>query len=365
MTATAQQPAIASEQARIERALEENLRSVTMPEGSRLEDAVKAILEGSNAKVTFARDSMRYLPDGLNTTVAGTIRSVPRREALRRVLAQLGLRFTIRDADIFVQPSPLLERMARRLSWQELRSLNTLARESFGTPTVDAIRLSFDTADEPLPAARFAAALLDATGRDGIEQLDEAAAKLGWVWRLNDDAILLTSREVQYRRNLDLTEITIAYNRESISKIIADLAQRAGVPLRIEPGVYAALPPNVSQSFSITVTGGSVRAALDQISGHTGLAFSIDNDGMLVSAGAALRPAGSPPPPASADPGEVIGVLVLPMPDGQQLRTLVRRSDISPQAAKRLEQLKADAIKALEAELLKANIRMDMTTAGE
>lgn len=342
----------------VEQALERRV-DVIIPPDTRLEDALKLTLGGTGVKVSIATTTLGYLPDGLNTVVSGKLKGVKLRDALSAVVNPLGLTWQPREKDVLVVPLPVVERMARRLSWRETQTMGLLARNLWDSPTVQQIRCKYDTADEQLPASRFGAAIAGATGPNAIEQLEDACNRLGWVWRVSDDALLLTSKSVQYQRNLDLTPITIRADNQDIATIVSDLARQAGVPLKSEPGVYALLSESARKRFSISAVHSSVQTVLDRISGVSGLKFTVTNDGLLVSPGptlgrngSAVAPGAVVTPAVQSGMPDILGKIIVPFPDGRFFEIFVRKSDLSPKAAEQLMNMRQQAIQNLESQLL-------------
>ena len=100
------------------------------------------------------------------------------------------------------------------------------------------------------------------------------------------DIIVLSGRTLTERKLG--RRIDVEFKNVPVPQVLQVLAESARVELRFEPGCLALLDQGVREKVSLTVKGGTVRSALEAVSGLTGLEFTPVAEGVRVSAGPVL-----------------------------------------------------------------------------
>lgn len=290
--------------------------------------------------------TLQRLPYGRQSRLNVKLKNVTLREGLSQLLARQGLTWRIDEGTVRVLPTEALARMGRRATYQELRLLGVLYAETL--QSVDdagpaamqiARRLAGREADAnavgPLRLVPPAGAedLLDSLKviaarrlpASGAEWLDALTATRDWTWYPWGEEIRLLPKRRQMQRQLQ-TQVSVDYREADLSAALLDLAGRARVPLRMRPGVLDALPAEARENFSLLVSEASVAQVLEIISGHTGLAFTVTDEGLLVDASEAME--------ADAERGrrrqraEFFLMLPIQLPDGSEADMFLRSADL-------------------------------------
>jgi hypothetical protein len=124
--------------------------------------------------------------------------------------------------------------------------------------------------------------------------------------------------------------IDIAFKSLPIQTILHNLAQRAALDIRFEPGCIGLVDANLRENCSLVMYSGTIKSALEALSGMTGLEYSYSPQGLLIRAGENLiAMAGSPRSAASngtANPLMCIITMEVPNADYES-RILIREND--------------------------------------
>lgn len=313
--------------------------------------------------------TLQRLPYGRQSRLNVKLKNVTLREGLSQLLARQGLTWRIEDGTVHVLPTEGLARMGRRATYQELRLLGVLYAESLqpvdqagpaaaqiarklagrqaDANTVQPLRLVPPAGAEDLLDALtvIAARRLPATG---AEWLDAMTATRDWTWYPWGEEIRLLPKRRQMQRQLQ-TQVSVDYREADLSAALLDLAGRARVPLRMRPGVLDALPVEARENFSLLVSEASVAQVLEIISGHTGLAFTVTDEGLMVDASEAME--------ADAARGrqrqraEFFLMLPVRLPDGTEADMFLRSADLPEPLREAMKASRDHRIAELLAEL--------------
>jgi hypothetical protein len=73
----------------------------------------------------------------------------------------------------------------------------------------------------------------------------------------------------------------VRYNGVDVQQVLSELAQRAGVEFSIESGAIQRLAPEF-RTIRLNLVDASVKQALESITGFTGLAYAVREDGVYI-----------------------------------------------------------------------------------
>jgi hypothetical protein len=258
-----------------------------------LPQAMRIIGRETGVRIEATPDVWDLLPWGEQTHLNARIENQTLRQSLDAITRTLGLVFVVRQDVVELQPMPALKRLGRRATIQELQALemlsNTLATLPNDRPTLRALLENIDLllqqADSPFSiASRLGEAVpLDqavhvprnSTLLEALEAMAQVTRATWHPWGRN---ILVLSDE-DLVRNLLEKEITARYNGVDIAQVLLDLSQRSGVAFTIEPGALQRIPAE-SRTVRLLLQNTSIRQALENIAGFTGLGYVANENGV-------------------------------------------------------------------------------------
>lgn len=255
--------------------------------------------------------AVRQLPYGELTTLNVQISGMAWREALAELLKPMALRYQTGADRIYILGTKDLLNQPQRLNQAELdalvklqashlddsekqllKQLQQVTRLKFGL-VVNGQRLEKadkDLADDiltdvPEPASR----ILDlysrrALGPGGSWYLRVRPTN-GWGPLID---IVLAPKVELVRMKLK-QRIDVEFKGQPIDTILQDLAQRANVALQFEPGCIGLLDEDLRQNSSLVMRSGTTSSALEALAGMTGLEYTVDSDGVRISASETLK----------------------------------------------------------------------------
>jgi hypothetical protein len=248
-----------------------------------------------------------------------------------------------------VRPTPELIRINRRPTFAETKILFDLAdnRMQRGknfqawarTATgVDELQLVWHVGDKESHDAAIAAA----DGRipcNGFQYLHRLCQGRGWTWHLSGTDIIILSEEMQAARQLGRT-ISVRYQNQRLPAVLQDLARRADLGIKMDPGVLTNLSEQTRESFSMTINAFSIEQALQEISGVTGLTFTTDKLNIRVGASPELANRGAN---RGRRPEFLVGMPVTDK-DGTQYIVIVPPTDLPDELIERIRRLKNEKL---------------------
>ncbi|HOW70983.1 MAG TPA: hypothetical protein PKY77_10310 [Phycisphaerae bacterium] len=315
-----------------------------------IQKALQQLADSTGIPIRLAAGTASLLPYGSQTNLTAKIENQPLKESLTALLRPLGLQFAPQHDHVLVSPVPPLYRMSRRASWEEVDLLKKLATTPWSKDLFDSLQFQFQDS----PAADAAAnretlgRLADAIGAgQAAEVLEHACLQHGWVWSLNGNVIVVSTKTRQIEKQLD-RRVSLRYVQANLKDALMDLAARAGVLLHFDPGVLASLPPQTAERFSLSMENTTIRQALEIIAGETGLMYFIEADGVrisnnLVSPATGTGPAGAggssqaqveataQATAAALRATSVIGQISFPLNDGTTASFYLRQGDLPPE----------------------------------
>ena len=299
--------AIAQEtSALINKALDEQVKlsiNKTLPE------AMEAIREQTGVRLEASPAVWELLPWGRDTNVNAKIENHTLREALTFITCKLGLTFVLRDEAVEIQPTPALKRLGQRASIQELRALDLLASTALnanpGRPTLvdrPTIRQLLETIDLKLAATKDADLGIENRLGDAVDQnqtvfvprnaslldaLESMPKETKATWYPWGKSILVVTKEDRTRALLGKSlTIRVGPGGADLLQVLTEIATRTGVPFDYQPGVMQAIPAEARTIRGIIENVPALQI-LSNISAAAGLAYTIQDDKVHVSAPAA------------------------------------------------------------------------------
>ena len=329
------------------------IQALDQPTTLKVEDmpirqALQKLAENTGIPIRLAPGTTALLPYGSQTKIlSATIENRPLREGLTALLQPLGLEFVPTRKEVLVRATDPLSRIARRATWDELALLQKLNAQPWSKEFFASLHFQFQ--DQPAGTETDNRDLLGKLAEQvgagsAAEVLERACDQKDLTWYPDDNVIVILTKIKRVERQLQ-TPVSLRYAQVSLSEALADLAHRANVLLRFDPGALTSLPPQTAERFSLAIENATVRQALEIIAGETGLSYSIEPDGVRVTHNKVMSPTGSAPSTSLAAQAEataqataaalrsnsIIGYFTFPMPDGSSFSFFVRRNDLPPE----------------------------------
>ncbi|HRX85671.1 MAG TPA: STN domain-containing protein [Phycisphaerae bacterium] len=321
-----------------------------------LEDACRRIADDTGISVRMGADALALLPYGEGTRVNVRWRRTPLSEGLRVLCDQIGMDYTITRSGIAIVPAPPLMRLGRTASWEELNTVSELMRTNWTGDDDDFQEVRKQIHFEGVPGdpedlRKELRHNVENGGRgSAAEVLTQACARMGCVWIPWADGIKVMSRAQFVRYELQRV-VSLKFHNAALADVLLDLAHQSGVPMRLEPATAATLPERVKDNITLVAEGVTVEEALEQLVIATGLAYEVQDDGVLLSRPAGVDSAASGAA-ASRQRDPIVGKIVIPSPDGKHTyEWFIRESDLTPDERARLEKIKRDGIEAMQRDL--------------
>jgi hypothetical protein len=317
------------------RAMDQKLEKVSIS-SKELPEALTDLGKLVGIKIDVDEASADLLPWGAQTKLSDvTISNASLREALPQILGRIGMTYEHREGRLLVVATNPLKRINRRATWEELGLLQRCCDTVYSTESFAQFRVQYRITRK-VDAPGLLRQQLEKAGRGTIAQLLEVAAgSLGWVWFPDQDRIVIRTAEAQVANQLS-RRVTARYERMPLSRILLDLSDRAEVPLLLEPGIMLRLPAS-AQSYTLVLSGTSIRQALNVISADTGLKYEMRRDVLYIGLAEDFQPTTGPAtttaPAGGAAPrrSTYVGRITIPSEDGRfSYDFLVREEDLPP-----------------------------------
>jgi len=188
--------------------------------------------------------------------------------------------------------------------------------------------------------------------------LELACERHGWTWRPEGGKVTILTRTRQVEDQLN-TRVTLRYDRIHLKDALLDLAARAGVLLKMEPGVLAGLPQETVRQFSLSVNNMTICQALEVVAAETGLSYIIEPQGLRIAA-SPMGYATTATPEADDQvlkrtlqdlrTNPIVGQITFPLPGGMQFAFFLREADLP----ERLNEMRKARIARAAVEIEKA-----------
>ena len=321
----------------VEQALDEIGPPIVL-ENVALGEAIARIANATGVELVMTPQAMEVLPYGAQTGISARIENVPLREGLQSIFDALGMVLHPSEGYIDVEPHPALVRLGRRATWQELDRLRQIRNWQPGKAPADrellleALQLAAVGDEAQREALRNKlAAMRSAVSGDAA--LDAATEPVGLTWTLDGAAVVIEPVEQAYARQLH-RPISLSLTGRPIGSVLHAVGKALYVDVRVEPGAINQLPAHLRQHFSLTAQEHPGARVLETIADATGWGYVVDQQGVLFyqsdlpAVQAVAAPVESEAPVRSFASDPYVAQLVRPLPDGTEVRWLIRRSEL-------------------------------------
>ncbi|HSZ56613.1 MAG TPA: STN domain-containing protein [Tepidisphaeraceae bacterium] len=324
-----------------------------------LPQVLHSIEDKTGVRIAATDDVYDLLPWGEQTNVKIKVENKTLREALTAVCRKLGLLWELGRFEVTVKPMPALSRLGRRATISELQSLELLRTTSFaGAKSPMTIQAILTSIDKQLAGIKSPSIALDirpgnpSDPQAGFIQLDKTvnvprdsnlsilledlARESDATWYPWGTKIVVVPKQQQIRMLLDKS-ITAHFNGTDIAGVIDQFAAASGATFQIEPGAFQRVPPQY-RSIRLDLENATIRQALEEIRGVTGLDYTVRPDGVYVWN---QNPNPTLTTPASVDP--VVAIIQ----SGNGVQVMLRESEVPPDVKAFLAQKRQDTIAQL------------------
>jgi hypothetical protein len=329
-------------------------------------EAFDLLGEQTGIPIVIEPGTLDQLPQGSRTKLSATIKKKCLRTSLAALLQPIALRFDVEDEHLVIRPTPPLRRIPQRATWQELDLLKKLATNRWSDDFAKSLKFQFQRT--PLTLADVNRnTLLELAAKVGegtaSEVLELATNQYGWTWHPDGDLIVILPKTRQVELQLE-QRVTADYSEMSVQDTLVDLAEKAGVPLRCDPGALASLSPFVAERFNLKVVNTPIRQAFELLAGQTGLGYYIEPEGVRITASALSSAGGPTVNPAAHAPDAtgnipqatydllrsnsiVANIELPPSPDGRKFVIVVRRGDLPQDLRDLINAVIADSVEPI------------------
>jgi hypothetical protein len=322
-----------------------------------LPQVLKSIEDKTGVRMTTTDEVFDLLPWGEQTNVKIKIENKTLREALTAICRKLGLLWELGRFEVTLKPMPALSRLGRRATIAEIQSLELLRTTNFagskGQMTIQAILAAIDKQLAGIKTPSIALDIRPGNPSDpqaGFIQLDKIVSvprdtnisiiledlsrESDATWYPWGSKIVIVPKQQQIRMLLDKS-ITAHFNGADLAHVINELAAASGVSFQVEPAAFQRVPPQF-RSIRLDLENATVRQALEEIRGVTGLDYSVRPDGVYV-----WNQNPNATTPAAIDPVAAM------IPTGTGMQIMLRESELPPDVKAYLAQKRLDTIASL------------------
>jgi hypothetical protein len=264
---------------------------------------LKGIEEKTGVRITATDAVYDLLPWGDQTNIKATVEHQTLRAALTAMTQKLGLNWELGQYEVLLKPMPALERLGRRATITEIQTLELLRTTNFagGQPQMTIGDL-LHSVDRQLAKIKSPEVTLDIRSGDsadaqaGFIQLDkminvpreshlsvvleDMVRQSNGTWYPWGTKVVVVPKQQHVRMQLDKS-ITAHFNGTEIGRVLDQLSATSGVPFQIEPGAFQRVPSQY-RSIRLDLENATVRQALEDIRGVTGLDYVVKSEGIYV-----------------------------------------------------------------------------------
>jgi hypothetical protein len=334
LVATALTPTLQAQPMRdlVEAALDQQVTAPIEISERPIREALHELETATGLRFALHDLAVEWMPYGDQTRVSIVMKDVSVRRGLARIFDGLGLSLRVADDRVVIEPSPVLDRLGRRLTMEEVELLQKLASQSWSAIKPDEITIQFRLPPEGDHRRMLQQALQEESPTSALLQLEQATQRLGWLWVPAGRSIVIYSRTENVQQRLD-RPLDLSYRRVPLDELLVDLGRRIDVAVHFEPGALQRVAARERQ-VDLIQRGINARQVLELIGGNTGLVYDVVEDGIVIGAA----------PAAATEPGEakarVVAVLRVPVgTDGTTIEFLIRDDEL-PAEFKRLRERK-------------------------
>lgn len=293
-----------------------------------LRDALSELEKATGLHFELDRTAMEWMPYGEQTRIAITIDGMSVRRALERVFGGLGLALHVENDRVIIVPAPVLDRLGRRLTVDEVQLLQKLASQPWPAlkPEDFAVEFRVPAKDKENPQQMFDQAMREGPAADALTQLETVTQRLGWLWTPAGKTIAIYSRSEDMQQRLD-RPLDLNYQRIPLDKLLLDIGRRIDITVHFEPGALQSVSAR-DRNVDLIQRGMTARQVLELISGNTGLWYDVVEDGVVVGSRPADGSAAVPTEPRQ----RVVAIIRVPVgKDGTMIDFLIREDELPPE----------------------------------
>ncbi|MBN2376305.1 MAG: hypothetical protein JXD22_07885 [Sedimentisphaerales bacterium] len=281
-----------------------------------LEDAFDRLSQSIGVKISLDTSSMAQLPFGSLTQLSAVqLQGMSWRDALKELLKPLALTFQTGSDRIFILGTEELLRQPQKLNLVELDALVRLQNSNLSEREENLIKQIREVTRSNFALIEFGKPREktdEGCSEDSLSKIPQPAhhvlnlycKQLGDKKNVPDATWYLRAELEQGRANnieiiiapakrlIDMKldrQITIQFKQQPVQTILQDLARQAVLNISFEPGCIATLDENTRDKCTLIMRDGSIKNALEVLSGTTGLAYQADQNGLYILAGDLLR----------------------------------------------------------------------------
>lgn len=315
-------------------------------------EALNALEQPTGLTFDLDARAIDWMPYGEKTRLTITIDNISAREALTRIFDGLGLAMRVGDKGVLIEPSPMLQRLGRRLTTEEVDLLQRLAAEPWSKLAGPQLRVEFHLPPEDKNVEQFDRAMRDAREGSALAQLSGVTQSFGWAWVLDGRSIVIYGLAEDVQHRLD-QPIDVSYRRTALDDLLLDLGKRTGLTIQFEPGVLARIDAR-DRKVDLIQRGTTVRQVLELIVGNTGLVYDATPIGIMI---ASAKPQGGENAAAAApvdSSSRVVAIVRIPVGgDGTTVDFLIRADELPPEMKALRDRKMPQIIELLKRELEK------------
>lgn len=282
-----------------------------------LENAIAKVSASLGVPLEPEPSALNQLPGGPLLLIESVqLEGMTWRDALRELLEPLSLTYQVGTNQIYILGTPELMRQPRQLNLMELNALVTLQTIQLNDSEDNLLKQIRELSKLPFEWIEFGdweeKAEKDITERiltkhptPAVQVLDRYSRSRGKkkkqpiqnaTWYVRESAensrapvmyIEILPAEQLLLMKLD-RRTTVSYHNQPAQKIFLDLAQRANVEIRFEPGCLALLEPRTRNNILLEMQTATIKGALDALEGMTGLEYKLQADHIRIQASANL-----------------------------------------------------------------------------
>ena len=287
-------------------------------------EALAGLEKATGLHFELTPNALEGMPAGDQTRLSIVMQDMSVRDALRRIFDGLGLALRVDNGKVIVEPAPVLDRLGRRLTVEEVGLLQKLAAGPWSSLKPGDFTVEFRLPPKGDPQKAFDQAMKEGPATSVLAKLEEVTQGMGCLWVPSGHKIVIYGREEDVQQRLD-RPLDLNYRKMPLDQLLLDLGKRIGITVHFAPGVLRNVDAR-ERNVDLIQRGMSARQALELIIGNTGLLYSVVEDGIVVSA----PPTSGPQPDSGTESkGKVVAILRVPVgSDGTTIDFLIREADV-------------------------------------
>ncbi len=273
------------------------------------------------------RMALEWMPYGEQTRISIIIQDMSARKALERIFAGLGLTLRVGEGLVVIEPAPVLDRLGRRLTIDEVELLQMLVGQPWSQIKREQVAVELRLPPQDRPQETFEQAMREGPPVDALSQLEAVTQRLGWLWVPSGKTIVVYSRGEDVQQRLD-RPLDVNYRRMPLDQLLVDLGKRIAITVHFEPGALERVAAR-DRHVDLIQRGTTVRQILELISGNTGLWYEVVEDGVVIGS---LRGETGAAEASSQPASRVVAILRVPVgTDGTTIDFLIRADELPPE----------------------------------